>query len=73
MNTLLTKAASAISGVALFCVGCLMAGLGLSVVALLALFALAAAGLALLAAPFVALAQPATRDDEAGQDTAAAA
>ncbi len=58
MTTLLNKAASTLSGVVLVCIGGLMAGLGLAVVALMAMFGLAAAGLALLAAPFVASSTP---------------
>ena len=69
MTTLLDKAASTLSGVALFCIGALMAGIGLSVVALLAMFGLAAAGLALLAAPFVASADP----ERAGEKRSGAA
>lgn len=59
LNTLVSRAA----GIALFLVGCLMAGLGLSVVFTLALFALAVAGLALLAAPLLALVQPKASDE----------
>ncbi len=53
MTTLINKAAATVSGVVLFCIGCVMAGIGLSVVGFLAMFGLAAVGLALLAAPFV--------------------
>ena len=52
MNTMINKAASAVSGVALFAIGCVMAGMGLAVVSVLALFALVAVGLAIVAAPF---------------------
>ena len=55
MKSLLNKVASTVAGVVLFCLGCVMAGLGLSVVALLAMFAMAAAGLAILASPFITL------------------
>ena len=73
MKTLMTKAASAVSGVVLFCLGAAIAGLGLGVVALLAVFALAVAGVALLAAPFVALANPvAPAEQDASQAQAAA-
>ena len=58
MKSLMTKIASMFSGVALFALGCVMAGLGFAAISTLALFALAALGLGVLAAPFVALAQP---------------
>lgn len=69
MKDLLNKTTSAIAGVALFCFGCMMAGIGLFVVMLLALFAMAAAGLAILATPFVAMAQQG-EDDTIHQDAA---
>lgn len=65
MTNLITKATTALSSVVLFCLGGVVAGLGLGVIALLALFALAIAGIAFLAAPFVALAQPRTADADA--------
>ncbi len=68
MKPLINKAASTASGVALFAIGCVMAGLGLATMSLLALFALAAVGIALLAAPFVAIAQA---DKAPENDTAA--
>ncbi len=58
MTTFFNKAAASLSSVVLFCIGGLIAGIGLSVVALLAMFGLAAAGLAMLAAPFVARSHP---------------
>ena len=64
MKAFLNQAAATAAGVVLFCVGCLMAGLGLTVMALLALFALAATGLAILAAPFVSLAAKGAAEDE---------
>ncbi len=70
MTALLNKAASTFAGIALFCVGCVMAGLGLSVVALLAVFAMATVGLAILASPFVALAQSVNRREDIDQETA---
>ncbi len=63
MKAFLNQAASTAAGIVLFVVGCVMAGLGLSVMALLALFALAAAGLAILAAPFVSLAAKGAASD----------
>lgn len=60
MQNLINKTTSTVAGVVLFCVGAAMAGLGLAVVAMLAMFALAVTALALLAAPFVSMAQPAT-------------
>ncbi len=73
MKDLPKKVASTVSGIVLFCVGCAMAGLGLTVIAFLAMFAIAAAGLAVLAAPFVALAQPEASLDEDAATTAATA
>lgn len=57
MKPFINKAASLVSGAALFAVGVVMAGLGLAAVSVLALFALCAVGVALLASPLVALAQ----------------
>ncbi|MEO1637917.1 MAG: hypothetical protein AAFU41_01555 [Pseudomonadota bacterium] len=65
MNTLITKIKSAISTAALLIFGAVMAGLGLATVGLLALFALVTIGMALLAAPFVALSQPAADETAA--------
>ncbi|MEL6125723.1 MAG: hypothetical protein AAGJ92_05995 [Pseudomonadota bacterium] len=65
MKTILDKAAATVSGIVLFCVACLMAGLGLSVIAFMALFGLAAGFLALLASPFIAMAIPAEKADTA--------
>lgn len=57
MTTLITKTTTAVSKIALFAIGCVMAGLGLAMMSMLALFALFTIGLAFLAAPFVAAAQ----------------
>ena len=73
MNTLINKTTSALSSVVLFACGCVMAGLGLAVVGVLAVFAFAAIGLALLASPFVALAQaPQSETEETINATATA-
>lgn len=65
MKNLINKATSAVSGVLLFAFGGLMVGLGIATMGMLALFALAALGIAILAAPFVALAQnPQSETDE---------
>ncbi len=53
MKTVLAKITSAAAAAVALFVGCALAGLGLVVMALLAMFALAATGLALLAAPFM--------------------
>ncbi|WP_306142004.1 hypothetical protein [Roseibium sp. MMSF_3412] len=53
MKTFMTKVTSAAAAAVALFVGCALAGLGLVVMALLAMFALAATGLALLAAPFM--------------------
>lgn len=68
MKSFLNNIASSFAGFVLFCVGCAMAGLGLSVVVMLALVALAAMGLALLASPFVAMSAP--RDAASDADAA---
>lgn len=77
MNTLTNKTKSAVSTIALFAIGSVMAVLGFAVMGSLALFAVFAIGLALLAAPFVGMAQQsetvAAQTDEAPADTAATA
>ncbi len=70
MNTLFIKFKSAVSGIALFSLGCAMAGMGLVVVALLALFALVSVGAALLASPFIAMAQSTADAEEDTRDDA---
>ncbi len=65
MNTLITKTKSAIATAALFTFGAVMAGFGLATVGVLALFALVALGLAMLAAPFLTMSQPADEDTPA--------
>ncbi len=64
MNNLINKITSAVSGAVLFAAACVMAGLGFAVLGTLAVFALFAVGIALLAAPFVALAQKSDADVE---------
>ncbi len=65
MQDFLNKIIAGAAGAVLFLVGCVMAGIGLSVFMLLAMFGLVAIGLSLLAAPFLALAQkPATEKQE---------
>lgn len=68
MNTLITKTANAVSSVALFATTCVMAGLGFALVSTLVLFALIASGVALMASPFVAMAQ---REIDPDADTTA--
>ena len=66
MKQQLNKLMSGVAGFGLFLVGCVMVGLGLSVVFFLAMFALAVMGLAFLASPLVALAgrgEPSQPDD----------
>lgn len=53
MKPVLTKITSTIAGAIVLVIGCAMAGLGLSVLAVLAMFAMAALGLAVLARPFL--------------------
>ncbi len=62
MKNLMNSIASAVSGAALFAFGCVMVGLGFAAVSTLALFALAAVGVAMLAYPFVAMAQSPASD-----------
>lgn len=64
MKTFLNKAASTAAGVGLFCIGCALAGLGLSFVALLALFGMASVSLAMLASPFIAMAAKSSAEDD---------
>jgi len=63
MNTLISKTTTALSTAALFAIGTVMALLGLSVVGVLALFALFTVGLAFLAAPFLGALQPASEEE----------
>lgn len=57
MKTLINKVTTAISGAVLFAAAIAMAGLGFAVIASLAIFAFFALGIALLASPFVRMAQ----------------
>jgi Na+-transporting methylmalonyl-CoA/oxaloacetate decarboxylase gamma subunit len=58
MKKQLNKIASAAAGVGIFFLGCVLAGFGLSVVFLLAMFALAVIGLGILVSPFLPAAKP---------------
>lgn len=69
MKNLINTITSTVAGFGLFCVACVMAGIGLAVVGLLAMFAIAAAGLALLATPLLTFLQP--RDADTTQQTTA--
>ena len=66
MKSLFAKITSTAAGAIVLLVGCAMAGLGLTVIAVLAMFALAVLGLALLARPFMALSEQ-NADDEAAE------
>ncbi|MBT8411943.1 MAG: hypothetical protein KJP02_09120 [Octadecabacter sp.] len=66
MMTLLNKATATLSGAVVFCIGCVMAGVGLMAAFTLALFGLAIAGLSLLAAPFIGSAPAADDAPEQG-------
>lgn len=55
MTSFLNKIASSFAGLVLFLVGCVMAGLGLTMIAVLSVFAMVALGIALIASPFVAM------------------
>ena len=72
MKSLLTKFVASVAGAVLLCLGVVTAGLGVTVIAVLAMFALAVAGLGLLGAPFVALLQSDAGDAEAPQATTVA-
>ena len=65
MKTLINKITNAVSGAVLFAAAVAMAGLGFAVVAILAVFAFFAIGVALLAAPF---AQSAETEEESIED-----
>ena len=65
MKDLLNKMTARVAGFALFCMACVMAGIGIWVVMVLALFALAAAGIGMLAAPLIVVAHnPSETEDE---------
>ena len=72
MKSLLNNLNATVANVVLFCAGCAMAGLGLAFLGLTAVFAFAAAGLALLVSPFVALARRTNPHDEDHEGAAAA-
>lgn len=65
MKTLINKMTTALSGAVLFAAAIAMAGLGFAVIATLAIFAVFAIGVALIAAPFVPVAQPETAEMDA--------
>ncbi|GAA0786425.1 hypothetical protein E1180_15335 [Roseibium denhamense] len=67
MKSIIEKTTATFAGAIVVLVGCMMAGLGFTVIAVLALFALAAYGLALIAAPFLAMAHKQT-DSSGSQD-----
>ncbi|MBV6657400.1 MAG: hypothetical protein KI785_06480 [Devosiaceae bacterium] len=75
MKSFLTKTRTAIAGGIAVLIACVMAGLGLTIVGFLAMFALAALGLALIARPFVDIDGPrrAGPAHAAAQDAAQAA
>lgn len=53
MTNFLNKITATVSGIALFAIGVVVAGLGFAAMGVLALFALTALGLGILAAPLV--------------------
>ena len=61
MNTFITKIKTAVSTFVLFAASCVIAGFGFAMIALLAVFAFLAMGVALLAAPFIGF--PAPQDE----------
>ena len=60
MENVINKITTALSSVALFALGGLIAGLGLATIGVLAIFAFFAVGISLLAAPFVTMQTPKT-------------
>lgn len=65
MTNLMTKLTATVSSTVLFAAAVVMAGLSFAVVGTLALFALMAVGIALIAAPFVKMAEAAPADAKA--------
>lgn len=65
MKPFLNKVSSTVAGAVVVLVGCAMAGLGLTVMAFLAIFALAAFGLAILAKPFLDMSERNAEDVQA--------
>lgn len=59
MKNLVNKITTAVSSIALFCIGGVFALIGFATISVLAFFAILAAGAALLASPFVAQAMAA--------------
>ena len=73
MKTILAKISSAVAGAVALLLAFAMAGLGFTVLAFLALIALATLGVALLASPFIGAAQPTAADTEDSFNRATAA
>ncbi len=71
MKSLFTNAAATASGAALFVLGCALAGIGLSVFALLVFFGLAAMGVAFLASLFLGRSDATLAEDARPQSHAA--
>ena len=63
MKSLLNKVVSGAASVGVFLVGCALAGLGLWLMVVLAMFAFAVIGLGILAAPVIALIQSSENKD----------
>ena len=63
MKSLLNKVTSGAASVGLFLMACVMASLGLAVMVILAMFALAVIGLGILATPLLALGASSKRND----------
>ena len=64
MKSTLNKLTSAAAATIVAFVGCVMAGLGLAMIAVLAMFSFAVFGLALIASPFVRMPDEDTHDIE---------
>lgn len=64
MTNLINKLSTVLSNTVLFAAGIFMAGLSFVFLSTMALFAFVAVGVALIASPFVAIAQPQHSDAE---------
>lgn len=65
MKSFFKKLTSTAAATIVVFIGCVMAGLGMTVIAVLAMFALAVFGLAIIASPFVQMPQSDEHDIEA--------
>jgi len=64
MKNAIEKVKQAVTAGVVMLIGAVMAGMGLAMVAILAMFALAAGGLAILASPFLAMPKKEKKEDD---------